>query len=180
MIPIEYFWIALIAVFGAIGAARGLVKELGATAILSLSLFTLFLGWDKLGSHIFEAVHSRAGGAQTSTVEAAYFSIAVLLVAFISYEGFVLSFPVKEMKGLFKGVLGFAGGLLNGYLVVGTVWDAVAHAGYLAPKLTVVVHDFTALHNRLIEYLPITLMDKSSPLIALVLGMILLLAIIFK
>jgi uncharacterized membrane protein required for colicin V production len=180
MIPIEYFWGVLILVFAIIGAARGMHKELGATAILLLSLFALYIGWQQLGESLYMLIKGRAAGATATTVEAAYYSIVMLFVAYVSYAGVVLEFPIKAMSGLIKGFLGFFGGVLNGYLLVGTIWDVVAKANYFNLPNSVGYWTLTPLHQKLVEYLPMTLMDKSSPYIALGLGMILLLAIVLK
>jgi hypothetical protein len=71
-------------------------------------------------------------------------------------------------------------GLLNGYLVVGTVWDVTAHANYFRPQITIVSNPFSDFHNTIIQYLPVTLMNEYSPWPMLLLGMLLLLAIIFR
>jgi uncharacterized membrane protein required for colicin V production len=180
MIPVEYFWGVLILLFGIIGAARGLYKELGATAILLLSLFALYIGWQHLGESLYLFVKGRASGTTAATVEAACYSIIMVFVAYISYAGVVLELPIKAMAGVFRGFFGFFGGLLNGYIIVGTVWNAVANANYFNAQDTIAYWTLTPLHQRLIDYLPIALTAKSSPYIALGVGMILLLAIVLK
>lgn len=180
MIPVEYFWGILILVFAIIGAARGLTKELGASAVLLLSLFALYMGWDLLGDNLFDLVHGRAANATLAGVRAIYFMVVLVFVAYISYAGFVLDFPVKAMTGLAKGFFGFLGGLFNGYLIVGSLWDVVARAGYFQAPPWATSWNLTAFHNEVVEWLPLTLMGRSSPYIALVLGMILLLAIVLK
>ena len=47
MIPVEYMWFVALLAFCAIGAARGMAKELGTAAILMISLFTLNIIWTK-------------------------------------------------------------------------------------------------------------------------------------
>ncbi len=174
MIPVEFFWLALIFMFGLIGTARGLARELGVATVAMLSLFTLWEGW-------FWFFHRFAGTATSGgTVEALYYGIAIVFVAVISYEGYSLSFPVGSGGGLFKPFFGFLGGLLNGYLIVGTVWDVVAKANYFAPKLSVVSCCLTKLHNAIVTYLPVTLMDDTSPFVFLVPGILLLLLIVLK
>jgi uncharacterized membrane protein required for colicin V production len=180
MIAVEYFWLILIFVFGIIGAVRGLGKELGTTAIVCLSLFALWLGWDQAGNFIVSLVGRLPFGKFTEAqIQALYYSGAIAVVAFISYEGVVLEFPVR-LKGFLKNVFGFLGGLVNGYFIVGTVWDVVAHADYFLPQIKVVTAPFSGFHNTVIQYLPVTLMNDVSPLPMLVLGMLLLLAVVFK
>jgi len=181
MIPIEYFWIALILVFGIIGAARGLQKELGATTILLLSLFALWLAWHQANKMIVTTLQrGPLDELPKDAIMAVYYCVAIVFIAFISYEGIVLQFPVKRPARALQGPVGFLGGLLNGYLVVGTIWDVLARADYFRPTITVIVCELTKLHNTIAGYLPITLMQKLSPFILLALGMILLLAIVLK
>lgn len=179
MIPVEYLWISLILAFGVIGAVRGLYKELGTSAVLMLSVFALWVGWDKAWKTIVSLF--RWGPFKDICVEqirAIYFSLSILFVAFIAYEGIVLLFPAR-LKGIFKNIFGFFGGLLNGYLVIGTVWNVAADAKYCWPDVTVVQPPFSHFHNTIVQYLPVSIMDSFSPLPFLFVGMLLLLAIIF-
>ena len=182
MIPVEYLWISLFIAFGIIGAARGLSKELGTATILLLSLFALKAGWERIGAKIVEAV---PGTAEEATIAAVYYIVSILFVAFISYEGIVLEFPMKKQAGIVKTVLGFAGGLFNGYLIIGTIWDAVNQAQYFGVRLPLgstgqtisIANTLTDLHNTIVQYLPITFINE---FVLLVLGLILLLAIVLK
>ncbi len=182
MIPIEYYWITLIIVFGIVGAARGLNKELGVTTILLLSLFVLKFTWEMLGER---AVGLAGNRLAADTVMALYYIVSISFVAFIAYEGFTLAFPVRQMKGLGKGFFGFIGGLLNGYLLIGTIWDVSYQAKYFGLKVPLECYNttiaiagcLTDLHQTLVQYLPITFVNE---FVLLALGMILLLAIILK
>jgi hypothetical protein len=182
MIPIEYYWITLIIVFGFVGAARGLNKELGVTTLLLLSLFVLKFTWETLGSKV---VGIAGGRLPPDTVMALYYIVCISFVAFIAYEGFSLAFPVRSMKGLSKAFFGMLGGLLNGYLYIGTVWDASYQANYFGLKVPFgccgtkmpIVSCLTDLHATLVQYLPITFIPA---FVMLALGMILLLAIVLK
>jgi uncharacterized membrane protein required for colicin V production len=182
MIPVEYLWLTLILVFAITGMVRGLWKELGVTTILLLSLFVLKFGWEQVGARIIQAFPGRA---TPEIVMALYYIITISFIAFISYEGITLKFPIKEMKGISKALFGFPGGLLNGYLIVGTIWDVVNQADYFGLEVPlgttgtiIAISDYlTSLNNTLVQYLPVTFMNEY---IMLVLGMILLLAIILK
>jgi len=183
MIPIEYFWITLIFMFGIIGAARGLQKELGATTILLLSLFALWLGWGKAARMVISALQrGPLGMFPDKGIMAIYYSVAIVFIAFISYEGVVLQFPVKKATRLLRGPGGILAGLLNGYLVIGTIWNALAQANYFRPTAPLVFGELTRLHHTLVSYLPINLllMHRLSPFVFLAFGMILLLAIVLK
>jgi len=178
MIPVEYFWFVLIFMFGIIGAVRGLSKELGVTTILTLSLFVLRFVWELFLPTITNFAEGSPFGLSLEDIQAIVFSVAILFVAFISYEGFVLHFPFKEQKGVLKGFFGFLGGLFNGYLVIGTVWDVVAHADYFSPQVSVVaVQSLTEFHNTVINYLPATGINE---FLLLAIGMILLILVVLK
>jgi hypothetical protein len=181
MIPVEYLWFTLFLVFGIIGMVRGLLKELGVTTVLLLSLFVLKFTWDLLGEQGMAAL---GGRAPADTVLVFYYSITILFVAYISYQGFTLSFPIREMRGVAKAVLGFPGGLLNGYLIIGTVWDVLNQADYLGMDVPFgtsgaveISQNLTQFHNNLTQFLPITFIDQY---LMLVLGMILLVAILLR
>lgn len=182
MIPVEYLWLMLFAVFGVVGAVRGLPKELGTSTILLLSLFALKVGWEQIGARIVGVV---PGQLSPETVEAIYYIVSILFVAFISYEGIVLTFPMKKQTGLLKGIFGFFGGLLNGYLIVGTIWDVVNKADYFGigvpwgstGQTTTISSNLTELHNTLVQYMPVTFVNE---FVLLGVGIILLLAIVLK
>lgn len=180
MIPVEYFWGTLIFTFGIIGAVRGIAKELGTAAVVALTLFALWLGWDQAGDLIVNLVKRGPFSNLTKAeIAALYYSTAILIVAFLAYEGIVLKFPIN-LKGILSNIFGFILGLLNGYLVVGTVWDVMAHAAYFSPQVKIVSSPYSAAHNTIIQFLPVSIMNDFSPFPMLLLGMLLLLAIIFK
>jgi uncharacterized membrane protein required for colicin V production len=191
MIPVEYFWLMLILLFGVIGMVRGLWKELGTTTILLLTLAALNLLQksilDKLLPNLPAGMLDRA---PTGTVQAVYYGAILLFAAFISYQGIVLEFPIKKQKGVLKWALGYLGGLLNGYFIVGTVWNVANEAQYFGLKVPLgatgnmidISSYTTKLHGTLTRYLPVTLMNANDfvPFIMLTFGLILLLAIILK
>jgi len=182
MIPVEYLWLALVVVFGVTGMVRGLWKELGVTTILLLSLFVLTFGWEQIGSKIVEAFPGQLPG---ETIKAIYYIVPAFFVSFIAYEGITLEFPIRDVKGVFKGVLGLPGGLLNGYLIIGTIWDVVNNADYFGLEVplgstgtTVAISDsLTSLNNTLVQYMPPSFINEY---VMLLVGMILLVAIILK
>jgi hypothetical protein len=187
MIPVAYLWLTLIFFFGIFGMIRGIWRELGVTTIVLLSLFGLNFGWELLGGTFSGML---PGGLTTAELEAIYYSVTILFVAFIAYEGFSLRFPIPEMKGVAKAIVGFPGGLVNGYLIIGTVWDVINQADYFyvtVPFGTTgtrisIASSTTELSATLTKYLPVTLMNSSTLIqyAVLLAGLLLLLAIILK
>ena len=70
--------------------------------------------------------------------------------------------------------------LLNGYLVVGTLWDLLAQANYFGPKWSLVSGQLSGLHNAIADYLPLSLMQNTSPFILLVPGVLLILLMLLR
>ncbi len=183
MIPVEFLWLTLFLLTAVVGAMRGLSKELGTSAILLLCLFGLRFSW----TAFVEGVVTNLSGSTMSAdeMEAIYYIVVIAFVAFISYEGVVLQFPVSVKGGIVKTVLGFLGGLLNGYLLVGTNWGAANLARYFGIEVSLgstgqtaqIANTLTPLHNAVVQYLPLTFVPDY---VLLALGIILLLAIVFK
>jgi hypothetical protein len=178
MIPVEYFWFALILMLGIIGAVRGLAKELGVTTIVALSLFVLKFAWSQFQPSITALATDAPLGLTELMLKAVVFSVVVIFVAVISYTGIVLQFPFKNFGKMGTGLFGFLGGLLNGYMVIGTVWDVVAHANYFSPKASLVsTETLSSVHQSIVGLLPVTFVNQY---ILLAIGMVLLLAIVLK
>jgi len=108
MIPVEYLWGVLIFVFAMIGLVRGLWKEMGTATILLLSLAALNLGQRLILDNLLSG--SDGGGLGNLSAEAVlaiYYGATILFVAFISYQGVVLEFPVRKQTGVIKWFFGF-------------------------------------------------------------------------
>lgn len=186
MIPVEYLWFTLFFVFGIIGMARGLWNELGVSTLALLSLFVLKFSWEKIGDQLAPLLSvGPLSDAPADSRMALFYIVGILFVAYIAYEGVTLKFPIREMKGALKAVFGLVGGLLNGYLIIGTVWDAINAADYFGLTVpmgmgtaSVSINSYvTEAHAAITQYLPITFVNE---FVMLILGMILLLAIVLK
>lgn len=180
MIPVEYLWAILIFVFAMIGLVRGLWKEMGTATILLLSLAALNLGQRLILDNLLSGSDGGGfGNLSSEAVLAIYYGATIVFVAFISYQGVVLEFPVKKQTGVVKWFFGYLGGLANGYLIVGTVWDVLSQADYFN---LIDVTSLSELHQIVTQYLPVTLMNSNDfvPYLVLTFGVIMLLAIILK
>jgi hypothetical protein len=180
MIPVEYLWAILIFVFAMIGLVRGLWKEMGTATILLLSLAALNLGQRLILDNLLSGSDGGGlGNLSSEAVLAIYYGATIVFVAFISYQGVVLEFPVRKQTGVVKWFFGYLGGLANGYLIVGTVWDVLNQADYFN---LIDVTSLSELHQIITQYLPVTLMNSNDfvPYLVLAFGVIMLLAIILK
>ncbi len=155
--PIEYLWLILALFFAMVGVVRGFLKELGVTVVLIATLFAfdrlipLLEQFVREGKLTFLSLTADAETGQFSQPTAlflmALFQIALLAAVFISYQGETLAFEGANPKGLVGLLLGFMIGLVNGYLITGTLWWLLNHYNYpVSPaivdpsKLTVAAH----------------------------------------
>lgn len=147
--PIELVFLAIVAVFAIVGVIRGYGRELGVTTMLLITLFALeFI--DERYRAMFGRVVGIFVGADPvaqSTGRAMVYCVALLVVAFISYEGETLSFPGKRGMILFD----LGSGLLNGYLFAGSVWYYLHSANWPILHPT---GGFTAFYQLAVRFLP--------------------------
>lgn len=187
MIPIEIYWGTLIIVFAVVGMGRGLAKEIGTSSVLLLSLFALYEGQRLILDNFLEKPPIDAlASAPQGTMVAIYYSVSIIFVAFVSYQGITLQFPITVKSGVVKWFFGYLGGLFNGYLIIGTIWNSFDLAGYFglkAPGLGVPISQtLSDLYKTMVEFLPISLLHANGivPYVFLGAGMLLLLIIILK
>jgi hypothetical protein len=85
--------------------------------------------------------------ASTKTVSALLACGAMLLVAFISYQGETLTFPGKGSNWFFS----LGTGLLNGYLLAGSIWYYLNAAGWPGG----LIHTpYTQFYQTIVKLLP--------------------------
>ncbi len=147
--PVEVVFLIVIAIFGAIGVVRGYQRELGVTTMLLLALFLItFLTARAFG----ERIDSVLQGADLSQagIESFWALMAVLLlifVAFISYQGWGLAYPGSGKNNFVSLLVG----LVNGYLLAGSIWFYLATAGW---PFSNVVEPFSPFYEFAVKILP--------------------------
>ena len=151
MSPVGLVFLSVMLLFGIIGIVRGVGKELGVTTMLLIGLMVLELMFDMFLSQITQLI-TQVFGISASSVPAilAIFSCSVLmLIAFISYQGMSLAFPIKSESWFF----GLGVGLINGYLFAGSIWYYLQTAGWplLKPLIT---NAYTELNQTMIMLMP--------------------------
>ena len=129
--PIETVFLVVVAIFVVIALVRGYNKELGVTTMLLIALFVLeFL------NERYQALVDKALGiatARTRYLRPWLFVLFLLVIAFISYQGRHARISRHEATRDFFDV---GVGLLNGYLLAGSIWYYLQQAGW--PGLPVV------------------------------------------
>jgi len=131
--PIEVLWISLVLIFGAIGLVRGFRRELGVTTSVFVAMYIISQWFEKravmdmmLGkaARVAPAAFSAlvTEDPKRALVRCAFYTLFMAFMVFISYHGETLTFGGTPPKGLAGLLLNLMVGLLNGYLIVGTIW----------------------------------------------------------
>lgn len=122
--PVEVIF-GIVAIFiTLIGFARGYPKELGTTIIILASIFVL--------SFVEERILNLSGTIQdtlfngdvagTNLLLSMIFEVLFIIAVFASYAGITLDFPGQPARPPQGTVISLSVGLLNGYLIAGTLW----------------------------------------------------------
>lgn len=147
--PVELVFLTIFVIFGIIGVVRGYGRELGVTTMLFITLFVLEFLDERYPTALMQVIAIFTGPDQEAQIaaKALIYCAALLVITFISYEGETLSFPGKRGKIIFD----LGSGLLNGYLLAGSLWYYLQAANWpiLRPS-----GDFTALYRALVRFLP--------------------------
>jgi hypothetical protein len=166
--PLEVMWGSLIIIFVFVGIVRGFLRELGVTTVLLVLLFGLSRLEDTIPQALTRAASSvgyavpRVSDPQGQSLWASFYIFAIAFVTLISYHGETLAFEGKPPKGP-KGVLfGIMIGLLNGYLVSGSLWYFLDKYDYPI-KLLQFQEPLTDFAQSLIPLLPLTLLRPFLP-----------------
>ena len=173
MTGIEYVWIVIVALFGIVGIVRTYPRELGVTTMCVAALLLLLQFGEKILSLLQGALATEAAWLVSPRFEAGFFVLVFLTVVFISYQGITLTFKGQPPKGPVSSILGLFVGLLNGYIVGGTVWSYMHRYGY--PFGLIEGGRLSDLAKRIIEILPPQLFDAQP---GYLLGLLLLLLIL--
>ena len=173
MSPIEYFWIIIALLFGIVGIIRTYPRELGVTTMCVVALLLLL----EFGAKIIGRLQNRFGAdfevLMSPRFEAGFYVGVFLFIIYISYQGITLTFKGTPPKGIGTSLISFIVGLLNGYLITGTVWFYLHRFHY--PFGSVDESELSEAARRIIQYLPPKIF---GPQPAYLLGLLLLLLIL--
>jgi len=173
MSPVEYFWGATVLTFAVVGVIRTYARELGVTTMCVAALLLLL----EFGEPILRFLQDEFGAGFPWLISARFaagFHIGVFLViVFISYQGIALSFKGSHPTGVLSAFLGLTVGLVNGYLIAGTVWYYLNHYDY--PFGAVVESGLSSAASGILEILPPALFgDHPAYLLGLLILMLIL------
>ncbi|MFO7916741.1 MAG: hypothetical protein R6V13_01510 [Anaerolineae bacterium] len=162
MIPIEIFFSALVFVFALIGLARGFLRELGVTTVMMFLLFFLSLFEPELDRGLMKVMDAGSrvmAASDENLIKCAIFIFVIIGSAFVSYEGETLAFGGR-IRGTQAVILGLLTGMLNGYLIAGSLWYYMDRFNYPFEILGFSVENLSAIAQKMIEFLPITFLGR--------------------
>ena len=164
--PLELLWAVLIGIFVAVAVVRGYPRELGITTAILAALLILTKWGDTilrtLDSYLARFTQSSIifDGPFSDLIQSTFYVVLFLIVVFVSYHGETLAFVGDPPAGPLGVALNLMTGLLNGYLVTGTIWYylhifnyPLQMVGLFRPPLT----EFAQTH--LVPLIPVPLLE---------------------
>jgi hypothetical protein len=154
--PIETLFVTIQLVIATIGVVRGYQKELGNTLVFMTAIFFLSYVGGLANSRISSFAENTFGFvAGSASLNAFLFFLYVgvfLTIVFASYAGRTLDFGGRPLRAPEGSILSLLVGLLNGYLVAGTIWYYADLYGY--PFMSVDTTRFSPTAEFMLAYLP--------------------------
>lgn len=155
--PIEIVFFSIGLMIALIGLARGYAQELGSTLIILVAIFFLTFFQEQF-DRVFNTLGEQVLGLQTEgarqlLVSTAY-SLIFGVIVFGGYAGRTLSFTGKPAPPPQGTIYSIAIGLLNGYLIAGTLWHYQHAYNYPIGQLVTFNNQLTETAQTLVEYLP--------------------------
>ncbi len=158
--PIELFWACITLFFVFFALARGYDRELGVTTLIFVALFLITQFGEKYAPLTLALIIQRSGStALTPRVQqhilSSFFSLFFVIVVFASYAGETFTIKGrKKAKGPRVLVLNLLVGLLNGYLVAGTLWYFQDVYAYPVVDFNLLELPLSPLAETVANYLP--------------------------
>ncbi|NUQ39596.1 MAG: hypothetical protein HUU23_17790 [Caldilineales bacterium] len=122
--PLEVLWAIVVIFFLFIAFARGYGNELGVTTLIFVALFIITEFAQDYLPRIMTAVLQRTGGViddrASDHLLSTLLSVIFISILFASYAG--ATFTLPGISNRRNNLLNVLVGLLNGYLVAGTLW----------------------------------------------------------
>jgi hypothetical protein len=161
---IEVFFGVIVFIFALIGLVRGFLRELGVTTMVMFVLFFLsqFEPYFDSGLVKVMAFAARGGNADLTKelFKCWFFLFLIVGVAFVSYEGETLAFAGEPPRGSQGIVLGLLTGMLNGYLIAGSIWFYMDKFGYPIKFLGFARQGLSSVAVAMVPFLPINFLGQ--------------------
>jgi hypothetical protein len=161
--PIEIFYIAIGLTVTLVGLARGYVKELGSTLIILVAIFILTFFEEQISALVTSIGEGLMGIDNEETIDlllSTFYTVVFIGIVFAGYSGHTWAFsgsPAPPPQGT---LISLAIGLLNGYLIAGTLWYYQDVFGYPIGQLMPFDEQLTETAQTLVNYLPPTLFEN--------------------
>ncbi len=157
--PIEVYFITIALIVMIIGVVRGYRRELGSTVIIMAAIFLLTFTAElteplvlRVGQRVLD-IQAQDVAARNAVLSLVY-TLVFILIVLAGYAGQTLEFPGQEAPEPVRTLLSMAIGLLNGYLIAGTLWYYQDKFDYPAQKWGLILPEFSQTARTLIEFLP--------------------------
>jgi hypothetical protein len=160
--PIEILYLTIGIIVVLIGLARGYVKELGSTLIILVALFILTFFKEPIDTALGAAAQGAFGaedGTEPELLLSLFYTFVFVGIVFAGYAGRTLTFggqPAPPPQGLLLSLLV---GIINGYLIAGTLWYYQEAYGY--PFFRPFQSEFTEAAQTMIAFLPPSLFEDN-------------------
>lgn len=161
--PIEITYITIALIVTLIGLARGYVKELGSTLIILVAIFMLTYFEEQIAG-VFGGIGERLFGLDSedelNAMLSVIFSLVFIAIVFSAYSGRTLAFTGKPAPPPQGTILSLLVGLLNGYLIAGTLWYYQDTYNYPIGQWVTFQNQLTDTAQTLVGYLPPALFES--------------------
>ena len=160
--PLELTFGVIVIFITLVALARGYAKELGNTVIILATIFVLSFFETRI-VNLLNTVGLSLFDNNTATVNlfsSVLFEVAFIMAVFASYAGITFDFPGRAVGAPVGPLLTLAVGLLNGYLIAGTLWYYQDRFGYPSQLFSVIQLPLTATGQALVAVVPQRLFES--------------------
>lgn len=160
--PLEVIFGVIVIFITLVALARGYPKELGNTVIILATIFVLSFVETRVIDLIDDAALTLfANDVQaTNLFLSAVFQVFFVIAVFASYAGITFDFPGRPLPPPTGTLITLTIGLLNGYLIAGTLWYYQDRFQYPTQLLGIIQLPLTATGQAIIPLLPQNLFES--------------------
>lgn len=161
--PIEIVFFSIGLMVALIGLARGYAQELGSTLIILVAIFILTFFQEQFNS-VFNTLGEQILGLQDQQARdlllSTIYSLIFGIIVFGSYAGRTLTFAGKPAPPPQGTIFSIAIGILNGYLIAGTLWYYQHAYSYPIGQIVTFNNELTSTAQAFVRYLPPALFEN--------------------